>query len=90
MTESIVYASQEGLWEDPAAPLGEPEIALEEAIETRMAFLSEWLQSNVPASHDGLTSLDRVTREQVFWHHGYLVALRSVRNFIQSRRQALN
>lgn len=90
MTESIVYPRRNELWEEAAASLGEPEVALEDAIESRMALLSEWLQENAPRSHEGLAGLDRAAREQIFWHHGYLVALRSVRSFIRSRRRALN
>src|ERR1700752_1252655 len=66
-------------WE--ASSLGEPEVALEDAINSRVAFLTEWLQGNVPDSHERLASLDEVTREHIFWHHGYLVALRAVRSF---------
>ncbi|MGH7125493.1 MAG: hypothetical protein ACREFI_14045 [Stellaceae bacterium] len=91
MTESIVYRSTAtGLWEEAAASLGEPEVGLEDAIDSRMAFLTEWLQENTPCSHEGLAGLDSATREQIFWHHGYLVALRSVRSFMQRRRHVLN
>lgn len=90
MTEPIVYARKPGLWEEAAAPLGEPQVALEDAIDTRIAFLTAWLEENTPRSHESLAGLDRAAREQIFWHHGYLVALRSVRRFIRSRRHVLN
>ncbi|HXP75911.1 MAG TPA: hypothetical protein VN823_17340 [Stellaceae bacterium] len=90
MTESIVYPPANGLWEEAAAPLGEPGIALEDAIDSRMALLTEWLEENAPRSREDLAALDRAAREQIFWHHGYLVALRAVRSFIRSRRRVLN
>ncbi len=89
MTEPIIYPAQNGLWSSTAS-LGDPGVALEDAIESRMAFLTEWLQENAPCSRDGLASLDRQLREQIFWHHGYLVALRAVRSFIRRRRRTLN
>jgi hypothetical protein len=90
MTESIVYPPAKGLWEEAAAPLGEPGIALEDAIDSRMALLVEWLEENAPRSREGLAALDRPVREHIFWHHGYLVALRSVQSFVRSRRRMLN
>jgi hypothetical protein len=55
-----------------------------------MACLTEWLQENAPCSGRELACLDGAAREQIFWRHGYLVALRSVRTFIRRRRHALN
>jgi hypothetical protein len=90
MTDSIVYPSAKGLWDEASASLGEPDVALEEAIDARMAFLKEWLEEHAVSSREELASLDGVTREQIFWHHGYLVALRSVQSFIGRRRHALH
>ncbi len=90
MTDSIEYPQTNGLWDEAAAPLGEPGVGLEEAIDSRMAFLKEWLEEHSVGSREELAELDRVTREQIFWHHGYLVALRSVQSFIGRRRHALH
>ena len=90
MTESITYPGANGLWESAASPLGEPEMALEDAIDLRVALLTEWLKENAPDSREGLASLDEEKREHIFWHHGYLVALRAVRNFIRHRRRVLH
>ena len=90
MTDSIVYPNVDGLWDEAAPSLGEPGVALEEAIDVRMAFLKAWLEEHAASSGADLANLDKVTREQVFWHHGYLVALRSVQSFIGRRRHALH
>lgn len=90
MTDPILYPQSEGLWDEAAAPLGDPGVALEEAIDARMAFLKQWLEQHAVSAEGDLASLDRATREQVFWHHGYLVALRTVQSFIGRRRHALH
>lgn len=90
MTRSIKYPGASELLDVAASSLGEPEVGLEDALDSRMASLREWLEKNVPDSHEGLAGLDDATREHIFWHHGYLVALRAVRSFMRCRRHVLH
>ena len=90
MAESIKYPSASELWDAAASSLGEPEAGLEDALDSRMASLGEWLEENVPDSREGLASLDGATREHIFWRHGYLVALRAVCSFMRCRRHVLH
>jgi hypothetical protein len=55
-----------------------------------IAVLTEWLETYAPSSREELASLDPEVRDPLFWPHGYLVALRSVRSYMQRRRCALN
>ena len=90
MTQSIKYPGASELLDVAASSLGEPEVGLEDALDSRMASLREWLEENVPDSREGLASLDGAMREHIFWHHGYLVALRAVRSFMRCRRHVLH
>lgn len=90
MTQPIIYPDANELWDAAASSLGEPEVGLEDAIDSRMTLLMEWLEENTPDSHEALASLDGAAREHIFWHHGYLVALRAVRSFMECRRRVLN
>jgi hypothetical protein len=52
------------------------------AIEKRASDLQEWLQKNAPASLADQKHLDEGTQERVYWHYGYMVALRDVLRFL--------
>jgi hypothetical protein len=51
-------------------------------IQKRAKDLREWLQQNAPASLTEQKHLDEGTRERVYWHYGYMVALRDVLRFL--------
>jgi len=90
MTERIIYSPAGGLRDRGVPPLDEGENALDAALDCRIAATTAWLEDHAPSSREELASLDPEGREQVFWHHGYLVALRSVQSYMQRRRSALN
>jgi hypothetical protein len=56
--------------------------SLPRALETRISDLTEWLNQEAPYCFDHQRHLDAGTREQAYWHYGYLLALRDVRDLI--------
>ena len=50
-------------------------------IQKRADDLREWLQKNAPAALTEQKHLDDGTQERVYWHYGYMVALRDVLRF---------
>jgi hypothetical protein len=51
-------------------------------IEKRATDLHEWLKKNAPGSLVEQKQLDEGTQERVYWHYGYMVALRDVLRFL--------
>ncbi len=47
-------------------------------IETRIQELTEWLSRNAPECESEQGHLDEGSTERVYWHYGYLCALRDV------------
>jgi hypothetical protein len=90
MTERIIYLPADALREQSVPALDEGQFALPDALDGRIASLTEWLEDNAPESREELASLDAETRELVFWHDGYLAALRFVQSFLRRRRRAMN
>jgi hypothetical protein len=90
MMERIIYSLAGGLRDRGVPPLDEGESALDAVLDCRIAALTAWLEDHAPSSGEELASLDPEAREQVFWHHGYLVALRSVQGYMRRRRGTLN
>jgi hypothetical protein len=89
MTDRIVYPAADALGYR-GIPLLEGGGMLDAALDCRIAMLTEWLENHAPSSREELARLDPAVREQLFWNHGYLVALRSVRSYVQRRRRVLN
>jgi len=52
------------------------------AVQNRVRELDEWLLKNAPESLVEQKHLDEGTRERVYWHYGYMVALRDVLRFL--------
>lgn len=90
MTERIIYSPAGGLRDRGVPPLDEGESALDAALDYQISALTAWLEDHAPSSREELASLDPEAREQVFWHHGYLVALQSVQSYMRRRRCTLN
>jgi hypothetical protein len=94
MTERIIDPTADASRDQGVPPLDDGQFLLADALDGRIAALTEWLEDNAPGSAPGsreeLASLDAELHELVFWHHGYLAALRSVQSFIRRRRRALN
>lgn len=47
-------------------------------IEDRARVLSEWLRKNAPECYTEQKHLEEGSQERVYWHYGYLAALRDV------------
>jgi hypothetical protein len=67
-----------------------PHSTVEEALDDRIEGLTGWLKKNGPECVEEQVHLDNGTSERLYWHYGYLVALRDVRDFLQGRRRSLN
>ena len=52
------------------------------AVERRIEALTRWLKENAPECLIEQKQLDGDTRERVYWHYGYTVALRDVLRFL--------
>jgi hypothetical protein len=65
------------------------ERTVDQAIEERIAGLTEWLKEHAPEVEQQ-RQLDEGSRERAYWHYGYLVALRDLRDLLHGRRRGLN
>lgn len=52
------------------------------ALEQRAGDLQDWLKKNAPEALADQKHLDEGTQERVYWHYGYMVALRDVLKFL--------
>ena len=57
-------------------------MAAHDDIEARIAALEAWLRNVAPDIADEQKHLDVDTPERAYWHYGYLVALRDVRDLL--------
>ena len=48
------------------------------AVENRARDLEKWIKETAPECLTEQKHLDESTRERVYWHYGYMVALRDV------------
>ena len=51
-------------------------------LEDRARQLSEWLKKSAPECFTEQKHLDENTQERVYWHYGYMVALRDALRFL--------
>jgi hypothetical protein len=61
-----------------------------ELIERRIHSLSRWLRENGPECTEEQAHLSEGTRERLYWHYGYLVALRDLKRLLESNRTLVN
>lgn len=59
-------------------------------LEARISTLSEWLLENGSACDDEQAHLNEGTPERVYWHYGYLVALKDVLGLLKSTSKSLD
>ena len=53
-----------------------------DTINTRAAAQEQWLQENAPNVFQDQKHMDDGSSERAYWHYGYLVALRDVRELL--------
>ena len=55
-------------------------------IERRAKGISDWLKENGRECFQEQKHLDQDTQERLYWHYGYLVALRDMYRFLTGQR----
>lgn len=90
MTERILYRHADAPRRAATLQFDESDGTLEQALDVRIDALTAWLGDNAPATEDEKEQMASTAREQLYWRHGYLVALCSIRAFIAERRRAMN
>jgi hypothetical protein len=56
-----------------------------EAIFSKAEALSRWLAEHAPDCHVSQRHLDPGTPEQVYWHYGYVCAIRDILSLVESQ-----
>ncbi len=56
------------------------------SVEMRINGLKDWLRENAPECFSEQKHLHENTAERVYWHYGYMVALRDVMRLLQGER----
>lgn len=64
--------------------------SVDQAIDERIDGLTDWLMANCPQCTHEQSHLDAGTRERAYWHYGYLMALRDIRDLLEGSRMSLN
>lgn len=57
-------------------------------IEQRERDLTEWLRSAAPRCFSEQRHCEEGTQERVYWHYGYLMALRDVMSLLRGESEA--
>ena len=57
------------------------------AIQNRVSGLTDWLNKNAPECFTEQKHIREGTQERVYWHYGYMVALRDVLRFLTKSEQ---
>jgi len=61
-----------------------------ELIERRIRNLSIWMREHGPDAVEEQAHLREGTRERLYWHYGYLVALKDALQLLERGRAAMN
>ncbi|HLY97684.1 MAG TPA: hypothetical protein VKT33_01320 [Candidatus Angelobacter sp.] len=56
------------------------------AIEKRIRELSEWLKNNAGNAPAEQRHLDEGSQERIYWHYGYMVALKDMLRFMTGEK----
>ena len=70
---------------DDSEPQGATEL-----LERRIRNMSAWLKENGPDCTAEQAHLDEGSRERVYWHYGYMVALKDVLKLLERTGRSLN
>jgi hypothetical protein len=65
---------------------GQQEVADIGALEKRASDLQDWLKENAPEVFAEQKHLDEDSQERVYWHYGYLVAVRDIYRLLTGQR----
>lgn len=60
------------------------------ALEQRARDTAEWLKRNGRECFDEQKHLDQNTQERIYWHYGYLIAIRDVIRFLTGEVSPIN
>lgn len=58
---------------------------VEMALRKRISGLRKWLRQNAPECGEEQKHLEEGTPERVYWHYGYMVALRDILTLIHPK-----
>jgi hypothetical protein len=61
-------------------------LAILDIIDARIRELATWISEHAPYCEEEQVHLAHGTREQAYWHYGYLMALRDLRRTIDNTR----
>jgi hypothetical protein len=64
----------------------ESEVADIAALERRAKGLQDWLKENAPEAFAEQKHLEEGSQERVYWHYGYLVAVRDIYQMLTGQR----
>ena len=67
-----------------------PVTTLVERIDSRLSELRRWLDEHAPAIEDDQKHLDAGSAERAYWHHGYAMALRDIRDCLPNNPQEIS
>lgn len=71
-------------------PSNENSIEKKDAIQERAEQLRDWLKENGSGCVDEQLHLDDGSPERIYWHYGYLAALRDVLSLLAGEKQSLH
>jgi len=74
---------------DSAAHVAEESARSIDALEQRMEKLTAWLETQAPECFDEQAHLREGSAERVYWHYGYLVALRDMQRQMRAAKDHL-
>jgi hypothetical protein len=64
-------------------------VTLDKAIDERIDGIAKWLAQNAHDCREH-AHLDEGSPERAYWHHGYLAALRDMRDLLHGRKDSIN
>jgi hypothetical protein len=59
-------------------------------IEQRIEELQAWLEENASECIEEQRHLDANTPERAYWHYGYMIALRDLRDLLTGKKRSLH
>lgn len=59
-------------------------------IDDRISALFAWIETNGESCTSAQKHLDDKTEPQLYWHYGYLTALRDLRELLFTKRRSIN